>query len=197
MYKVNEIFYSLQGEGRWSGRPAVFVRMSGCNLKCPFCDTDFKGYKEMSAEDILAACLEKGGDCRFIVLTGGEPTLQVDAELIHLLHQQGYYLSMETNGTHALPEGVDWVTLSPKDAFVPAEAARVVLTRCDELKCVYTGQPLPDYSHISARHRFVQPCAYDGDPARTAEALRATIAYCLQHPAWRLSLQTHKYLGIR
>ena len=100
MYKVNEIFYSLQGEGRWSGRPAVFVRMSGCNLKCPFCDTDFKGYKEMSAEDILAACLEKGGDCRFIVLTGGEPTLQVDAELIHLLHQQGYYLSMETDGTH-------------------------------------------------------------------------------------------------
>lgn len=95
MYKVNEIFYSLQGEGRWMGRPAVFVRMSGCNLKCPFCDTDFKGYKEMSAEDILTACLEKGGDCRFIVLTGGEPTLQVDAELIQLLHQQGYYLSME------------------------------------------------------------------------------------------------------
>ena len=99
MYKVNEIFYSLQGEGRWMGRPAVFVRMSGCNLKCPFCDTDFKGYKEMSAEDILTACLEKGGDCRFIVLTGGEPTLQVDAELIQLLHQQGYYLSMETNST--------------------------------------------------------------------------------------------------
>ena len=132
MYKVNEIFYSLQGEGRWSGRPAVFVRMSGCNLKCPFCDTDFKGYKEMSAEDILAACLEKGGDCRFIVLTGGEPTLQVDAELIHLLHQQGYYLSMETNGTHVVPEGIDWITCSPKLDFT--EGGELALKKVDELK---------------------------------------------------------------
>ena len=86
MYKVNEIFYSLQGEGRWMGRPAVFVRMSGCNLKCPFCDTDFRGYREMSADDILSKCLEEGGECRFIVLTGGEPSLQVDEQLIATLH---------------------------------------------------------------------------------------------------------------
>ena len=137
MYKVNEIFYSLQGEGRWSGRPAVFVRMSGCNLKCPFCDTDFKGNKEMSAEDILAACLEKGGDCRFIVLTGGEPTLQVDAELIHLLHQQGYYLSMETNGTHVVPEGIAWITCSPKLDFT--EGGELALKKVDELKLVFDG----------------------------------------------------------
>ena len=193
--KVNEIFYSLQGEGYYTGTPAVFIRLSGCNLRCPFCDTQHHVGHDMTESEIVQAAARY--PARHVVITGGEPALQLSASLVSKLHAEGKYVAVETNGTHALPDGVDWVTLSPKDAFVSAEVARVVLTRCDELKCVYTGQPLPDYSHISARHRFVQPCAYDGDPARTAEALQATIAYCLQHPAWRLSLQTHKYLGIR
>ena len=138
MYKVNEIFYSLQGEGRWMGRPAVFVRMSGCNLKCPFCDTDFRGYSEMSADDILSRCLEEGGECRFIVLTGGEPSLQVDEQLISTLHQAGYYLSMETNGTHAIPEGIDWVTCSPKVDFT--EGGEPVVKQVDELKLIFDGE---------------------------------------------------------
>ena len=193
--KVNEIFYSLQGEGYYTGTPAVFIRLSGCNLRCPFCDTQHHEGHDMTESEIVQAAARY--PARHVVITGGEPALQLTDSLVSKLHAEGKYVAVETNGTHALPDGVDWVTLSPKDAFVPAEVARVVLTRCDELKCVYTGQPLPDYSHISARHRFVQPCAYDGDPARTAEALQATIAYCLQHPSWRLSLQTHKYLGIR
>lgn len=122
MYRVNEIFYSLQGEGRWMGRPAVFLRMSGCNLRCPFCDTDFKGYKEMTAEEIADACAQKGGECQFIVITGGEPTLQVDATLTQTLHAKGFYLAMETNGTHPIPEGIDWVTCSPKGDFTEGGA---------------------------------------------------------------------------
>lgn len=194
MYKVNEIFYSLQGEGRWSGRPAVFVRMSGCNLKCPFCDTDFKGYKEMSAKDILAACLEKGGDCRFIVLTGGEPTLQVDAELIHLLHQQGYYLSMETNGTHVVPEGIDWITCSPKLDFT--EGGELALKKVDELKLVFDGAHEVSNYGLEATYQYLQPCDV-GNDARNRFILSGCINYVKQHPEWQLSLQMHKIVGIR
>lgn len=114
-YRINEIFYSLQGEGRWTGRPAVFVRMSGCNLSCPFCDTDFTHYKEMTAQDIVEQCLRTGNECRFIVLTGGEPSLQADDALIEAWHQAGYYVAVETNGTHLLPQGIDWITLFAKE----------------------------------------------------------------------------------
>ena len=194
MYKVNEIFYSLQGEGRWSGRPAVFVRMSGCNLKCPFCDTDFKGYKKMSAEDILAACQEKGGDCRFIVLTGGEPTLQVDAELIHLLHQKGYYLSMETNGTHVVPEGIDWITCSPKLDFT--EDGELALKKVDELKLVFDGTHEVSNYGLEATYQYLQPCDV-GNDARNRFILSGCIDYVKRHPEWQLSLQMHKIVGIR
>lgn len=194
MYKVNEIFYSLQGEGRWMGRPAVFVRMSGCNLKCPFCDTDFRGYSEMSADDILSRCLEEGGECRFIVLTGGEPSLQVDEQLIATLHQAGYYLSMETNGTHAVPEGIDWVTCSPKVDFT--EGGEPVVKQVDELKLIFDGEHQISEHGIACTFRYLQPCDV-GNDSRNYLILNECIKYIKAHPEWQLSVQMHKIVGIR
>ena len=194
MYKVNEIFYSLQGEGRWMGRPAVFVRMSGCNLKCPFCDTDFRGYSEMSADDILSRCLEEGGECRFIVLTGGEPSLQVDEQLIATLHQAGYYLSMETNGTHAVPEGIDWVTCSPKVDFT--EGGEPAVKQVDELKLIFDGEHQISDHGIACTFRYLQPCDV-GNDSRNYLILNECIKYIKAHPEWQLSVQMHKIVGIR
>ena len=194
MYKVNEIFYSLQGEGRWMGRPAVFVRMSGCNLKCPFCDTDFRGYSEMSADDILSRCLEEGGECRFIVLTGGEPSLQVDEQLISPLHQAGYYLSMETNGTHAIPEGIDWVTCSPKVDFT--EGGEPAVKQVDELKLIFDGEHQISDHGIACTFRYLQPCDV-GNDSRNYLILNECIKYIKTHPEWQLSVQMHKIVGIR
>lgn len=194
MYKVNEIFYSLQGEGRWMGRPAVFVRMSGCNLKCPFCDTDFRGYREMSADDILSKCLEEGGECRFIVFTGGEPSLQVDEQLIATLHQAGYYLSMETNGTHAIPEGIDWVTCSPKVDFT--EGGELVVRKVDELKLIFDGEHEVSDHGIACTFRYLQPCDV-GNDSRNYLILSECIKYIKAHPEWQLSVQMHKIVGIR
>lgn len=194
MYKVNEIFYSLQGEGRWMGRPAVFVRMSGCNLKCPFCDTDFRGYREMSADDILSKCLEEGGECRFIVFTGGEPSLQVDEQLIATLHQAGYYLSMETNGTHAIPEGIDWVTCSPKVDFT--EGGELVVRKVDELKLIFDGEHEVSDHGIACAFRYLQPCDV-GNDSRNYLILSECIKYIKAHPEWQLSVQMHKIVGIR
>lgn len=194
MYKVNEIFYSLQGEGRWMGRPAVFVRMSGCNLKCPFCDTDFRGYREMSADDILSKCLEEGGECRFIVLTGGEPSLQVDEQLIATLHKAGYYLSMETNGTHAIPEGIDWVTCSPKVDFT--EGGELVVRKVDELKLIFDGEHEVSDHGIACAFRYLQPCDV-GNDSRNYLILSECIKYIKAHPEWQLSVQMHKIVGIR
>lgn len=194
MYKVNEIFYSLQGEGRWMGRPAVFVRMSGCNLKCPFCDTDFRGYSEMSADDILSRCLEEGGECRFIVLTGGEPSLQVDEQLIATLHQAGYYLSMETNGTLAVPEGIDWVTCSPKVDFT--EGGEPIVKQVDELKLIFDGEHQISDHGIACTFRYLQPCDV-GNDSRNYLILNECIKYIKAHPEWQLSVQMHKIVGIR
>lgn len=194
MYKVNEIFYSLQGEGRWMGRPAVFVRMSGCNLKCPFCDTDFRGYSEMSADDILSRCLEEGGECRFIVLTGGEPSLQVDEQLIATLHQAGYYLSMETNGTLAVPEGIDWVTCSPKVDFT--EGGEPIVKQVDELKLIFDGEHQISDHGIASTFRYLQPCDV-GNDSRNYLILNECIKYIKAHPEWQLSVQMHKIVGIR
>lgn len=194
MYKVNEIFYSLQGEGRWMGRPAVFVRMSGCNLKCPFCDTDFRGYSEMSADDILSRCLEEGGECRFIVLTGGEPSLQVDEQLIATLHQADYYLSMETNGTHAIPEGIDWVTCSPKVDFT--EGGEPIVKQVDELKLIFDGEHQISDHGIACTFRYLQPCDV-GNDSRNYLILNECIKYIKAHPEWQLSVQMHKIVGIR
>lgn len=193
MYRVNEIFHSLQGEGRNTGRAAVFVRFAGCNLRCPFCDTDFRDYTEMTARQIVDEASR--WPTRFAVLTGGEPTLQVDAELTALFHAQDFELAMESNGTRPVPPGIDWLTISPKQAYVGRAAAPVV-TECDELKCVFDGQhPIDDHG-IKATYRYLQPCD-TGDPQRNAAINEACVDYILRHPEWRLSLQTHKMLGFR
>ncbi len=197
--RVNEIFYSLQGEGFFTGTPSVFVRLSGCNLKCPFCDTQYETYEEMTEEDIVAAVSQY--PARHIVVTGGEPSLQLTASLVEKLHAAGRFVAVETNGTRLLPENVDWITLSPKDSFLSAPSAsynpsQPVLERADELKLVFDGRDVPTYSHIAVTHRFLQPCD-TGDSARNRLLLKQTIDYCLAHPEWRLSLQTHKICDIQ
>lgn len=190
--KVNEIFYSLQGEGFHTGTPAVFLRLSGCNLRCPFCDTRHEEGQEMAEAEIVAA-IDKY-PTRTVVVTGGEPSLFLTASLVEALHRRGWHVHVETNGTRHLPENVDWVTLSPKDAFV--ESAMPVSQHYDELKVVYGGTGIPcEYPQFNIPHRFLQPCDV-GDGRRNCEIIRQTIAYIKQHPQWRLSLQTHKFLDI-
>ena len=180
MRKINEIFYSLQGEGYYTGTPAVFIRFSGCNLRCPFCDTHHEEGTLMSDEQLIEAV--SAYPCRLVILTGGEPSLWIDEALIERLHQANKYICVETNGTHPLPEGIDWVNCSPK------EGAPVVLTHIDEVKVVYIGQSLAPYAALPAQHHFLQPCSGQN----TEEVVR----YILSHPEWRLSLQTHKLIHI-
>jgi len=189
MYRINEIFYSLQGEGANTGTPAVFIRFSGCNLRCPFCDTDFADYREMTAADILEEISQYPSN--FVVLTGGEPSLQVDNALISALHAEDYVIAIETNGTHPLPEEIDWVTVSPK------ENSRVVLTEADEVKVVFIGQDVEQYAdNIEAESYYLQPCSREENGVRT-DNREEVIAYCLSNPHWSLSLQTHKLLNIQ
>ncbi len=195
MIRVNEIFHSLQGEGYHSGTAAVFLRLSGCNLRCPFCDTNHTEGTEMTEDEAAEASAQ--WPTPLVVVTGGEPALQFNDALVDALHQRGKRIAVETNGTMPLPDGVDWITLSPKDLFLGPEA-RPVLTVADELKVVFDGIHLPpDYSHITIRHgRFLQPCD-TGDPERNHSITAATVEYIKEHPEWRLSLQIHKILNIR
>lgn len=195
MFPINEIFYSLQGEGFYTGTPSIFIRFSGCNLRCPFCDTEHQAHQLMSEEEILASI--RPFPASQVVLTGGEPTLFVTSDFIDQLHAAGYYVTIETNGTHPVPANLDWVTLSPKDSFLPASsAAQPLLTRCDELKVVYDSQPVPQYPQIETRHRYLQPCD-TGNANENARLTAEAIQYCLAHPEWSLSLQTHKLLHIQ
>lgn len=180
MRKINEIFYSLQGEGFHTGTPALFIRFSGCNLKCSFCDTKHEEGEWMSDEDIVA----KAKECpaKMVVLTGGEPSLWIDEAFVENLHQAGKYVCIETNGTHPIPDSVDWITCSPK-------GAPVVLTRIDEVKVVYTGdEDVEPYLTLPAQVHFLQPCS--------CKNTQEVVAYIQEHPQWRLSLQTHKWIGI-
>ena len=189
MYRVNEIFYSLQGEGGNAGKPAVFVRFSGCNLSCNFCDTDFSSYTEMSVKNIVDAVCCFPSD--FIVLTGGEPALQVDKELVDALHRVNKFIAIETNGTRLLPDGIDYVTVSPK------ETGKLALSKADEVKIVYINQDVEKYHHlISAPRFFLQPCSSIKDGV-LSDNRQDVIQYCLEHPHWQLSLQIHKILKIR
>ncbi|MBP3227234.1 MAG: radical SAM protein [Bacteroidaceae bacterium] len=195
--KVNEIFHSLQGEGRWTGTPSVFIRLSGCNLRCPFCDTDHQDGQELTEDEI--ATRAAAFPSRHVVVTGGEPALQLTATLIDALHAAGKFVAVETNGTHPLPANVDWTTLSPKFAFVE-RGANVVLPRCDELKAVFTSTKAfaaveLAYLTVPATHYYIQPCD-TGDAAHNRDVTEAAIQWCLAHPRWSLSLQTHKLLGI-
>ncbi len=208
-YAVKEIFYTLQGEGAQAGRAAVFCRFAGCNLwsglerdrataVCNFCDTDFVGTGGVGggkfrtaaalAEAVAAAWPKGQGGKPYVVCTGGEPMLQLDDALVAALHQRGFEIAVETNGTLRPPDGLDWVCVSPK-----ADAA-VVVTAGDELKLVYPQDAaMPDrFAGLAFRHFFLQPM--DG-PDRAANT-QAAIAYCMAHPQWRLSLQTHKITGI-
>lgn len=209
-YQVKEIFYTLQGEGANAGRPAVFCRFSGCNLwsgrehdradaVCRFCDTDFVGtdgtlggkFKDADAlaEQIQAQWPHGDKANRFVVMTGGEPLLQVDDALIAALHARGFKIAIETNGTIAAPEGIDWICVSPK------AGAPWLQREGNELKVVWP-QPALDLVELEAAsftHRYLQPM----DNPLAADNMRRCIELCLQRPAWRLSLQTHKITGIR
>jgi 7-carboxy-7-deazaguanine synthase len=210
-YAVKEIFYTLQGEGAQAGRAAVFCRFAGCNLWsgrevdraaaiCQFCDTEFVGVDgsgggKFESADSLAAAVERqwprdaSAGRRFVVCTGGEPLLQLDASLIEALHARDFEVSVETNGTIAAPAGVDWLCVSPK------AGAQLVQRSGDELKLVYpqAGFDPGQFVSLGFRHFFLSPM--DG-PSR-AENTELAVKYCMEHPQWRLSLQTHKFLGIR
>jgi 7-carboxy-7-deazaguanine synthase (Cx14CxxC type) len=208
-YAVKEIFYTLQGEGANTGRAAVFCRFAGCNLwtgreqdraeaTCQFCDTDFVGTdgpgggKFPAAEGLAAAVAaawpDTGADRRFVVCTGGEPLLQLDAPLLRALHAQGFQVAVETNGTLPPPGGIDWLCVSPK------ATAPMVVQAGDEIKLVFPQEGLDpaQFEQLAFKHFFLQPMDGPDLEANTAAALQ----YCLAHPRWRLSLQTHKLLGI-
>lgn len=193
--RINEIFYSLQGEGRWAGTPCVFVRLSGCNLRCDFCDTKHQTSKEYSDGEILRE-IQKYMPCKHIVLTGGEPTLQNLDPLIDLLLDNGYYIAIETNGTRRVPAGIQWVTCSPKFEF--CKNAGMNLDWIDELKVVYRGksQDMSPYDDIEAAEYYLQPCDV-GNPAENRRIVHETIEYIKANPKWKLSLQTQKILGVR
>lgn len=193
-YKINEIFYSIQGEGRHAGRAAIFVRFSGCNLKCPFCDTDFKKYEEMEAIDILNKIQSLSDYCKFVVFTGGEPTLQVDEGLTSLLHNWGYYIAMETNGTYKIPGGINWVTCSPKSLFV--KGAEPIIKVASEVKVVFDGEHEITDCGIVADNLYIQPCD-TGDTVKNDEIIRRCIEWVKEHPEWKLSLQTQKIINVR
>ena len=197
-YPVNEIFYSMQGEGSFSGAPAVFVRFVGCNLRCPFCDTQhLEPVTLMSPAQIADAIDDVRGNCRFVVLTGGEPAHVVDTNLLRYLHEKmDVAIAMETNGTAPVNAEVDWVTVSPKSDFVPG--AEVVQKNAHEVKVVFDGVHDPAHwlADIRATEYFLQPCD-TGDAEKNAALVAACIDYIKENPHWRLSLQVHKIVKIR
>jgi len=195
-YVVNEIFYSLQGEGVRAGTPNLFLRFARCNLACRAethgfdCDTEFESGRRMTLKEILEEMTALSSDCRWVVLTGGEPALQVDRELIDILHAAGYRLAIETNGSILLPEGIDWVTVSPK---VAEHAVRQ--RKADEVKYVRGyGQALPR-TVVTAEHYLVSP-AFDG-PEVDPRTLDWCIRLVKENPPWRLSVQQHKLWQVR
>lgn len=195
MYRINEIFYSLQGEGYHSGMPAVFVRFSGCNLRCAFCDTQHQNGTMMSLQEIVDE-VKKYPIASLVVLTGGEPSLFINEAFVEELKQKiGKRIAIETNGTRPLPTNLDWVTLSPKSSFAGGDLEPCILTTCDELKVVFLGQDLAQYDAIEAKHRFLQPCFVENEEQQKAN-MQACVEAVKSHPNWRLSLQIHRVLNI-
>ena len=188
MYRINEIFHSLQGEGFHTGTPAVFVRFSGCNLRCAFCDTQHQTGEMMSLQEIVDV-VNKYPIAPLAVLTGGEPSLFINEAFVDELKQKtGKQIAIETNGTRPLPGNLDWVTLSPKTVFEGGNLEPCQLTTCEELKVVYLGQDLAPYDVVEAKHRFLQPCFVDNEEQRKAN-MRACVEAVKAHPDWRLSLR--------
>ncbi|TPE55690.1 7-carboxy-7-deazaguanine synthase [Maribrevibacterium harenarium] len=215
MYTVKEAFYSLQGEGAHAGRPAIFCRFTGCNLwsgkekhrssaQCQFCDTDFigtdgqNGGRFDTAEDLIAhlnTLWPTNAAHKYLIFTGGEPALQLDEALIACAKEHDYTIAIETNGTLLLPDGIDWICVSPKTA------APLMVTQGNELKLVYPQAHLPPelFTGLEFDHFYLQPMDQSALPdgyILVNDSQQATISYCLAHPQWRLSLQTHKMLGI-
>lgn len=191
--KINEIFYSLQGEGFWTGTPMVFLRLAGCNLHCPFCDTEWKSFEEMSENEILEAITQF--PTHKICITGGEPCLQLTESFVNRLHQNDFTVHVESNGTIIPPPNVDWLTVSPKAPFLSDGKGKLAIDSCDELKLLYPSNP-EQFSNIKATYRFLQPID-ESDPEKTRINRSATIDYICSHPEWRLSLQIHKFLKIK
>ena len=207
-YRVNDIFYSLQGEGYNTGRAAVFVRFAGCNLRCPFCDTEFDTFREMTADEIVAESLRltPHASPHLMVLTGGEPTLQVDETFVNLLHNHGFEVAMESNGTRPAPKNLDWLTVSPKtrEWYLTKDDGKLP----DELKIIFDEHTdpesfLPSPSKVQSSkfkvqssRLYLQPCD-TGDAELNARIINRCVDYIKQHPHWRLSLQTHKLAGFK
>ncbi len=207
-YKIKEIYYTLQGEGAHTGRPAVFLRFTGCNLWsgreedrseaiCQFCDTEFVGmdgveggkYTALQLAEKVDSLWPKTADHKYVVCTGGEPLLQLNGTLIEAFHQKKFSVAIETNGTIPLPEGLDWVCMSPK------ANTKIVVTTGNELKLVVqqTGIKPGDFEHLRFEHFYLQPM----DGPQVNEHTQWASEYCLAHPKWKLSVQTHKVLGIK
>lgn len=203
-FRVNEIFLSLQGEGANAGKAAVFIRLSGCNLRCPFCDTDFKEHIVMDVPTIINHVRESCNGYtmpRWCVITGGEPSLQPIQALVEPLHELGMKVAVETNGTREIPSEIDFVTVSPKFPFVEKEQhADVVLKRANEVKVVMTEgisvETIRGYEAIKAGHYFIQPCD-TGDAAKNKAIMQRAVEFIKYHPNWQLSLQQQKILNVR
>lgn len=193
--KVNEIFYSLQGEGAHTGEAAIFIRLSNCNLHCDFCDTKHQQGKDMFEEEIVAHIANL--PAKLVVITGGEPTLQLTRSLVDKLHAVGKTVAIETNGTREVPSNVDWVTVSPKEPFV-GKAGKPILKTAQEVKVVmddiHTYED-PTFG-ITAAHYYIQPCD-TGDAQRNAAIIKRCVDFVKDNPQWKLSLQTQKIINVR
>jgi organic radical activating enzyme len=196
VYDIVEIFHSVQGEGARSGIPHVFIRFGECNLRCQWCDTDFLTFEKMTAIDIVGQVLQY--DCKRIIFTGGEPAIQDLWPLHRLFKRRGYELSIETNGTVELPEGMlDWICVSPKDQMYPN--SKIKQRSGDELKCVYVGQDLSLYDELKDgfRYHFLQPCYLENEDIEwNGRNFALTEKVVKENTGWRLSLQTHKWMGV-
>ena len=189
---VNEIFYSLQGEGGRTGQASIFIRLAKCNLACSFCDTDFERGVKMTTDEVFEE-IDKFG-CKWIIWTGGEPTLQLTDEIVALFKEKGYFQAIETNGTKKVPMGIDYITCSPKQNF---EKVKELIPIVDELRFpIMKGDSLPDISILPKSERYLLSPIFDD-----SEIIQENVDYCIslvkQNPIWALSLQTHKLIGIR
>lgn len=189
---VNEIFYSLQGEGKRVGEPSIFIRLSKCNLRCSFCDTEFDTGNLMDVEQILEQIEQFA--CRWIIWTGGEPTMQLSDDVVDFFKQKGYLQAIETNGTRAVPDGIDYITCSPKRDF---ETIRTRIPRVDELRFpIQKGDPLPDISQLPEANAYLLSPIFEGN-----RIVKENVDYCIelvkQNPPWTLSVQMHKLINIQ
>ena len=193
--RVNEIFYSIQGEGAHSGEAAIFLRLSGCNLRCSFCDTEHQPHQDLTEDEIASEIAKYPAS--LVVITGGEPTLQLTRSLVDKIHDLGKMVAIETNGTREVPRNIDWVTVSPKAPFV-GEIGKPIIKTAQEVKIVLDDLHTyddPTFGIVAARY-FVQPCD-TGDEQRNREIIEHCVNFVKANPKWKLSLQTQKILRVR